>query len=380
MPCWQNCFLRIITIIRTIRTTTSNTDTLNLQGLQFPLAVRDVERFERQNSDISVNVLYYDEDSKSFTIEYLSHHHEREKHVNLLLLEDSATSKHHYITITNMSRLVAGRTKTHQKAWVCSSCSQPFSSQHVLDAHTPLCRQHEPQQVIYPNADDPDDCVLKFRARNKQHKLPFFLIADMESFLVPLDGDETDLSSNQRIIDEHQISGFASYRVTAHGQYQTPPFVYSGPDPLSKFYDHVMSESRTISHVITQNVSMLALTDEQVRDYDSSTVCKNCNGGVAKKNPKVHHHCHVSGKYLAAVCNNCNLQLRPRKCSNMKRHHMTAAERAAESYEQDFFLPVVFHNLKCYDGHFILRSFERKHVERRTRDNKAVYGDIFVTP
>jgi len=106
-----------------------------------------------------------------------------------------------------------------------------------------------------------------------------------------------------------------------------------------------------------------------------------------KDNRKVHHHDHVSGKYLFAACNSCNLQLKPVKCngSNSKRlgnkgQHMTPAEEAVETYEQNFFLPVVFHNLKCHDAHFVIKHFERKHVERRNNDNKVFYDDIKVTP
>ena len=50
-----------------------------------------------------------------------------------------------------------------------------------------------------------------------------------------------------------------------------------------------------------------------------------------------------------------------------------------EAYKQNFFLPVVFHNLKCYDAHFVIKPFERKHVERRNNDNKVAYDDVKVT-
>jgi len=45
---------------------------LNLHGLQFPLQLKDISKFERQNLTIFVNVLYWDEESRSFTAEYLS--------------------------------------------------------------------------------------------------------------------------------------------------------------------------------------------------------------------------------------------------------------------------------------------------------------------
>ena len=114
-------------------------DVLNLHGLQFPLQLKDISKFERQNPNISVNVLYWDEESRSFTVEYLSPERAREKQVNLMLIEDDVSHKRHYICVTNMSRLVAGRTKHKAKTFVCLSCLHPFSSQRVLDAHVPYC-------------------------------------------------------------------------------------------------------------------------------------------------------------------------------------------------------------------------------------------------
>ena len=353
-----------------------------MEGLKFPLDVKVIPKFERQNPNIAVNVLHWDEHSSGFTVEYLSPERGREKQVNLLLLEDDMSTKRHYVWISDMSRLVAGRTKSTNKTYVCNSCLHPFSSQRVLDNHVPFCIQHAPQQVIYPNPEDEKDRVLKFRSRNKQHRVPFYLVCDFESFLAPVDEDEEEVGRNTKLIDEHQISGFCCYRVTEHVEHQTPPFVYSGPDPMSKFYDHIMAESRAINYIVTQNVPMLPLKPEQVVDYDNATACGNCGRPFSSGNRKVHHHDHVSGKYLFAACNSCNLQLKPVKClpRGNKRQHMTPAEEAAKAYEQNFFLPVVFHNLKCYDAHFVIKHFERKHVERRNNDNKVVYDDVKVTP
>jgi len=47
-------------------------DLLNLHGLQFPFKLKDISKFERQNLNISVNVLYCDEESRSFTVQYLA--------------------------------------------------------------------------------------------------------------------------------------------------------------------------------------------------------------------------------------------------------------------------------------------------------------------
>ena len=129
---------------------------LNLEGLKFPLQVKDIPKFEKLNPNIAVNVLYWEADGSDqqqrseFTIEYVSTEREREKQINLLLLEDVMLSKRHYVWISNMSRLIAGRTKHGHKSFVCNSCLHPFSHQHVLDNHIPFCIKHPHNRLFTP--------------------------------------------------------------------------------------------------------------------------------------------------------------------------------------------------------------------------------------
>ena len=83
--------------------------------------------------------------------------------------------------------------------------------------------------------------------------------------------------------------------MTEHVEHQTPPYLYSGPDPMTKFYEYVMAESRAISAIVTRFASMLPLTLEQAANYDRALSCGNGGGPFTNGNRKVHHHCHISG-------------------------------------------------------------------------------------
>jgi len=61
---------------------------------------------------------------------------------------------------------------------------------------------------------------------------------------------------------------------------------------MSKFYEHIMQENEIICSILKTNNEMHMMTEKQKNDYDVVT------------------HCHVSGKFLYAACNNCNLQLK----------------------------------------------------------------------
>jgi len=53
---------------------------------------------------------------------------------------------------------------------------------------------------------------------------------------------------------------------------------------------------------------------------------------------------------------------------------------AEDEYLDNFFLPIIFHNLKNYDAHFVMKHFEKIHVERRTKKNTVYYDDVKVIP
>ena len=250
--------------------------------------------------------------------------------------------------------------------------------------------------ITYPNPKKEQECTLKFRAYRKQYKLPFYLVADFEAFLTPSESQDQTATV---VVNEHQISGFACHRVTHIDDYKTPPTVYSGNDVMGTFYEHIMKEVSQISNILGVEVPMSPLTPQQITNYDQATHCGNCDEPFScDKSPKVHHHCHVTGNYLFASCVRCNLQLKHNKRQSVRKpkHPKTGTDEWEEWYQdvqeladgnfdlpgddentneqhyvENFFLPVVFHNLKNYDAHFIIKHFDKKYVERRNGDNKV---------
>ena len=238
-----------------------------MDGINYPVETKQIPIFEKQNPSISVNVFSFESETEGFTVEYLSPERGRQHKITLLLLDDPAnTTNFHYVQVGNISRLVAHRSKHNGATHVCHSCLHPFFSSLALENHIPYCLEHPPQQVRYP---DPDDCKLKFTNIKKQYQVSFFLVADFESFLRPVDNDDDDDDSHDnrrrgtKIINEHNVSGFCCHRVTQLERYQTSPTVYSGEEVMSKFYEHVTNESKEICKIMSTNVPMEPLTDEE---------------------------------------------------------------------------------------------------------------------
>jgi len=77
-------------------------DTLNFDGISFPVHLKYIPKLQKQNPQISVNVISLDDDSKGFSIDYLSPERHRPHHINLLLIQNTTTQ--HYVYISHFSR------------------------------------------------------------------------------------------------------------------------------------------------------------------------------------------------------------------------------------------------------------------------------------
>ena len=209
-------------------------NSLNISGLTFPLAVKDVPKFEKQNPLISVNVLCSG-DEGGYVLLHVSKERDHLHHVNLFLIEGADESKH-YVWVKNLSRLVAGRTKTHCPAFVCNHRLHPFRTKDVHDRHVLNCQRHAPQDVKYPDPENPKECVLEFHNKAARFRLPFYVVCDFESFLTPSEhGEDVDAVKATNIIDEHRVCGFVCHRVSQYPEYQTEPLVYRGPGLWTSF-------------------------------------------------------------------------------------------------------------------------------------------------
>lgn len=114
---------------------------LNLTGIQFPMTLKQIPRFETQNK-ISVNVYILEFKNGKFNVvpSFLTKT-KQSTHVNLLMIHDFYDSiddanedinncspiKYHYVWIKNLSRLVSTQLSKHNgKKFICDRCLHFF--------------------------------------------------------------------------------------------------------------------------------------------------------------------------------------------------------------------------------------------------------------
>ena len=92
---------------------------INMDGISYPLKLRDIDRFESLNENVSANVFAYGE-KKIFPVR-ITNAKGRQHHVNLLVITDNEI--HHFILIKVLNRLlVIQYKKCNGRLYFCPYC------------------------------------------------------------------------------------------------------------------------------------------------------------------------------------------------------------------------------------------------------------------
>lgn len=77
---------------------------LSFRGLHFPLKIDDTKKFEMMNPRISINIFGFDQEENLIIGPYYKTKVLKEKHINLLYIQDDSGENAHYVWIKNMTR------------------------------------------------------------------------------------------------------------------------------------------------------------------------------------------------------------------------------------------------------------------------------------
>ena len=301
-------------------------NTVDFTGINFPVSIKDIPKIEKMNN-IAINVFGY-ENKTTFPV-FLSSN-QTENPLNLLLISND--NKRHYTYIKDFNRFMYKKNKHHCKKHFCISCLQCFSTTEILNNHIKNCLIiNKKQNIIMPKFGS----KVFFKNYFKMIKSPFVIYCDFESILEPIDVVKLDekTTSYTTGYQNHLMSSYAYKVVCQLDKYTKPIKLYRGENAAKHFLTKLLKENEEIQKIIkTQFREKMKITNEQQNEFQRSTICYICNGKLSKKD-KVRDHCHVTGEYRGAAHKNCNLQL---KISTK--------------------VPVVFHNLRGYDSHFIMQE------------------------
>ncbi len=209
---------------------------LKLKGIDMPVSLRQIPKFERQNR-LHVNVYHYPKELEPL---YVSPGQEDgRKLINLLMIKDRLGNAH-YCLITDLNRLLFDRSGHVHRAHYCTRCLNPFGTEARLKDHQLFCNEHRPQRIRMPEAGKD---WLFFKNYQRQQRGPFALYMDLESLLLPIHTcapppDKSYTEKSQR----HVPCAFCYVVVSTEKAYCKPPKVYRGEDVIEKLIGCLLEE------------------------------------------------------------------------------------------------------------------------------------------
>ena len=256
--------------------------------------------------------------------------------MNLLMIHEE--NKSHYVYIKDFNRLMFNKTKIKNKKHFCMRCLQCFSSENILVKHKENCLIINGKQHVKLS-----EGIIKFLNSFKQLPAPFKIYTDFECIL-----KETGVS--EEIIDEnisytkkyqnHIPCGFAYKIVYIDDRFNKNIEIYRGKDCANKFITRMLEEYEYCSNVMKEYFNKnLIMSAEEEEMFQSSNKCWICNKLFDLVDEKVRDHCHISGKFRGAAHFSCNANLKITKK-----------------------VPVIFHNLRGYGGHLIIKEINNSDV------------------
>ena len=310
-------------------------DTLNMKGIEYPVNLKDIDRFEKQNPEISITVLGFNEKDKVHPLRVSDHIYIRKQNIILLLIERDGVN--HYCLVKNSSRLLSKQISAHKGGThICFRCLNPFWSHKSLEKHWEYCRKHEAVKINMPEKGT----MLRFKHHERSERVPFIIYADTEALIKKMQNcDPNPQNSYTKKHQKHEPISFSYYIKSFNDNvYESKLRKYTGEDAMEKFVEWIEEDVKEIANI--PDVEMIFGLSELIQ-FNDATKCWICNEEFDdtadekgyKKNEKVKDHCHYTGRFRGAAHNSCNLK-----------------------YKKPKFIPVVFHNLSGYDSHLFIKN------------------------
>ena len=331
-------------------------DTLNFDNINFPVSLDDIELFESQNNQpiniFSVNEedneLVEDEEHSRHRVVYLNKLSSSPKPIIDLLIYTNNQGKSHYCYIKKLQAFVRnGEHELH----ICNKCLQKFKLLSAYDNHIlkNKCMEYKEELVKVLPSSKPkynektkkleNKSIIKYNNTKKELILPVVIYADCETMLKEVNiikGEKTEL------YQQHECYNVAATVVSRYPELIKNSYVeFTGVDSMPNFIKYCKEIEKQTLKIYDTNKAINMSESDKI-SYKKAVVCHICKANL--DDDKVRDHDHITGFYRGAAHSHCNINY---NYKNAK-------------------VPVIFHNLKGYDGHLIMQhtnNFEGSEIK-----------------
>ena len=402
-------------------------DGINYKGIDFPTPVKQIDKLEKQNGKLAINVFGWENDT--VIVHRISRKEPNVPRINLMLIETGKIQ--HYCYVKRESALLFDQSKNRNAKHYCMMCLTGFSRADLLVDHKKYCNgvNGRPTRIEMPKEGEN---ILAFKNYQKQMKAPYVIYADFEALVKKIPGyielgPESKKKSYTYKTERHEACGYSYIVVKSDGEV-TGSKVYRGENAVRTFLSDIQQEETKIRESLA-TPKPIVMTAEDWEKYKNASECHICNKRLIKDEfldsiPVCDHdtgcYCGQSHKgcYYAAlkkiklvgpkrerkekdkidqwIANNqeaCLFCAEPLLQKNyrdaVKEHcHITGRYRGAahNACNQKLRIkpktdqiPIVFHNLRGYDAHHLMQAMSNLQKEVKcVANNMEKYITISV--
>lgn len=358
---------------------------MNMTNIKYPVTLGQIEVFEKQNVNISVNVYMYEcKRNPEIGLQHCIYPIRLTKtvksnHIHLLLSTDaidendgelcddedyaevdesdsqynetisdgmeSKIIRSHYSFIKVLSKLLQSQTAVvnRRKKFFCDRCLNYFYAKEKRNKHSENCIHMNFTKMVLPTQEEK---WIEFKNHKYKLEVPFIIYADSEAILPAVKDDDprNGKDSNDDDDDDDEIYPKGAYQKhiphsVGYFLYSKHPELlescyqsYSGLDCMEWFAKQLKKIAVSIFEILDDEMPMRPLTPQQQHDSAHAKMCHICEKCFEKDDVKVIDHSHLTGEYRGISHQSCNLL-----------------------FQESRIIPVVFHNLK-YDLHLLIEE------------------------
>jgi hypothetical protein len=331
-------------------------DHLNIVNIPVPVSIRHIAKFEEMNSHLSMSInILYKEGATIYPLRVNRTPDQKLNYINILLHQYlfQGVIVRHYTHINNLGKILRKeyeynvkdvnlrmkyRHKTrrsYEKLFVCPNCLAKFSRDHTLAAHFTLCRQNEELRIEVPQPGD----EIRFKDWTHKFKVPLVGFFDFEAVQTEPDSPcltctDADLLQcyHKTSVESVQQAGTFSLVIINHLGVVIYSRTYSGDDAAEVLLDTLLSIEPSLTEQLEIHEPMILSFREQLQ-FETALECHICEKAFEEGDKRCRDHCHLTGAYLGAAHNTCNL-----KRVDVRK------------------VPLFAHNFTSYDSHLVVRA------------------------
>ena len=212
---------------------------LNFTGIEFPVSLKDIDKFEKKNPEITVDVFGYERSVHILRLNKTS----PQNAIDLLFITNKENQ--HYCWIKIFSRLVSAQTSKYgHKQYFCKRCLNKFTTPEKLEEHIEICKENSACKIEVPKTGE----TITFKNFNKSMSVPFEIHADFEAITEKIDSATPNPEKSYTEKYQKQTPSGFCYHVKCEGEENyAEPVVYRGEDCVQKFCEMIEEEVKEIA-------------------------------------------------------------------------------------------------------------------------------------